>query len=184
MIQTLKRLMTVREVHAHCDIPCGIYDPIAAKIAAQTVLKMVVRIEALDDGDMSNEAGNSFFRYVAVKEEHAELCKREINILSNDYFKPEHHEAHADLAFEAIGNADQARVRQQAGRRQRGCREPRGRRRRDSHDLLGHQGRRVQRPRRGGAFRHLAFRQQVCGLSTDTVPARPLGLRCRPVNIA
>ncbi|MXY44880.1 MAG: superoxide dismutase, Ni [Dehalococcoidia bacterium] len=97
MIQTLKRLMTIREVHAHCDIPCGIYDPIAAKIAAQTVLKMVVRIEALDDGDMSNEAGNSFFRYVAVKEEHAELCKRELNILSNDYFKPEHLEAHPDL---------------------------------------------------------------------------------------
>ena len=103
MIQTLKRLMTVREVHAHCDIPCGIYDPIAAKIAAQTVLKMVVRIEALDDGDMSNEAGNSFFRYVAVKEEHAELCKSELNILSNDYFKPEHHEAHPDLSSKILG---------------------------------------------------------------------------------
>ena len=103
MIQTLKRLMTVREVHAHCDIPCGIYDPIAAKIAAQTVLKMVVRIEALDDGDMSNEAGNSFFRYVAVKEEHAELCKRELNILGNDYFKPEHLEAHPDLPSKIWG---------------------------------------------------------------------------------
>ena len=104
MIQTLKGMMSVREVHAHCDIPCGIYDPIAAKIAAQTVLKMVVRIEAMDEDDMSAAAGNSFFRYVTVKEEHAELCKREINILSNDYFKPEHHEAHADL-HSAIGNA-------------------------------------------------------------------------------
>ena len=82
MIQTLKRLTTVREVHAHCDIPCGIYDPIAAKIAAQTVLKMVVRIEAMDESDMSAAAGNSFSRYVTVKEEHAELCKREINILT------------------------------------------------------------------------------------------------------
>ena len=45
---------------AHCDIPCGIYDPIAAKIAAQTVLKMVVRIEAMDESDMSAAAGNSF----------------------------------------------------------------------------------------------------------------------------
>ncbi len=97
MIQTLKRLMTTREVHAHCDIPCGIYDPIAAKIAAQTVLKMVVRIQAMDADDMSIEGGNSFSRYVVVKEEHAELCKRELNILSNDYFKPEHLEAHPDL---------------------------------------------------------------------------------------
>jgi len=113
MIQTLKRLMTVHEVHAHCDIPCGIYDPIAAKIAAQTVLKMVVRIEALDDGDMSNEAGNSFFRYVAVKEEHAELCKREINILSNDYFKPEHLEAHPDLPSKIWGAAKLASANKQ-----------------------------------------------------------------------
>jgi len=113
MIQTLKRLMTVHEVHAHCDIPCGIYDPIAAKIAAQTVLKMVVRIEALDDGDMSNEAGNSFFRYVAVKEEHAELCKRELNILSNDYFKPEHLEAHPDLPSKIWGAAKLASANKQ-----------------------------------------------------------------------
>ena len=113
MIETLKRLMTVREVHAHCDIPCGIYDPIAAKIAAQTVLKMVVRIEAMEDGDMSNAAGNSFFRYVAVKEEHAELCKRELNILSNDYFKPEHHEAHPDLSSKILGAAKLASANKQ-----------------------------------------------------------------------
>ena len=103
MIETLKRLIPVREVHAHCDIPCGIYDPIAAKIAAQTVLKMVVRIEAMDESDMSAAAGNSFFRYVTVKEEHAELCKSELNILSNDYFKPEHHEAHPDLCSKILG---------------------------------------------------------------------------------
>ena len=114
MIETLKRLIPVREVHAHCDIPCGIYDPIAAKIAAQTVLKMVVRIEAMDDGDMSTAAGNSFSRYVAVKEEHAELCKREINILSNDYFKPEHLEAHPDLPAKVWGAAKLASANKQA----------------------------------------------------------------------
>ena len=113
MIHTLKRLMTVREVHAHCDIPCGIYDPIAAKIAAQTVLKMVVRIEAMDESDMSTAAGNSFSRYVAVKEEHAELCKREINILSNDYFKPEHLEAHPDLHMKVWNAAKLASTNKQ-----------------------------------------------------------------------
>ena len=41
----LNGLLKVREASAHCDIPCGIYDPILAKVAAQTVLKMVMRID-------------------------------------------------------------------------------------------------------------------------------------------
>ena len=27
--------LKVQEAEAHCDIPCGIYDPVSAKIAAQ-----------------------------------------------------------------------------------------------------------------------------------------------------
>jgi nickel superoxide dismutase len=103
MIETLKRFLPIREVHAHCDIPCGIYDPITAKIAAQTVLKMVMRIEA-QGGDMSPAAANSFSRYVAVKEEHAELCKHDLDVLWHDYFKPEHLEKYPDL-HETIWNA-------------------------------------------------------------------------------
>ena len=45
---TFRRFWPVQTAHAHCDIPCGIYDPIAAKIAAQTVQKMVLRIEAAE----------------------------------------------------------------------------------------------------------------------------------------
>ena len=83
----VKSLSPVRTAHAHCDIPCGIYDPIAAKIAAQTVKKMVMRIEALgDSGDVSG--ANSLSRYITVKEEHAELCKRELAILWADYAWP------------------------------------------------------------------------------------------------
>ena len=75
---TLERLFSVRTASAHCDIPCGIYDPISAKIAAQTVQKMVLRIEALQDtGDVSY--ANTLGRYVTVKEEHAELCKHELS---------------------------------------------------------------------------------------------------------
>ena len=37
---TVERLFSIRTASAHCDIPCGIYDPISAKIAAQTVQKM------------------------------------------------------------------------------------------------------------------------------------------------
>ncbi len=96
MFDILKRWLPINEVHAHCDIPCGIYDPISAKIAAQTVLKMVVRIEA-QGGDMDAASANSFSRYVTVKEEHAELCKHELDTLWHDYFKPEHLDKYPDL---------------------------------------------------------------------------------------
>ena len=92
-----------RVAHAHCDIPCGIYDPIAAKIAAQTVLKMVVRIQALEKpaADAGAQASasyeNTIGRYVTVKEEHAQLCKKELDILWHDYFRPDHLEKYPDL---------------------------------------------------------------------------------------
>ena len=78
------------DVQAHCDVPCGIYDPISAKIAAQTVLKMAVRLEAADLGTPDISVPNSVARYIAVKEEHAQGVKSELNILWSDYFKPEH----------------------------------------------------------------------------------------------
>ena len=102
LISGLRRLLTLHDVQAHCDIPCGIYDPISAKIAAQTVLKMVMRIQALDypQGGTHEEYStyrNTFGRYVTVKEQHAELVKHEVDILWHDYFKPEHLEKYPDL---------------------------------------------------------------------------------------
>ncbi len=76
--------------HAHCDIPCGIYDPTPAKIAADTVAKMVEKITALPAGATDPATRNSFVRMVTVKEEHAQICKKELEILWTDYFKPEH----------------------------------------------------------------------------------------------
>ena len=93
IISVVKKMLPVVDVNAHCDIPCGIYDPITAKIGAQTVLKMSVRIESLD----SSDDVNTFSRYVAVKEEHAQLCKKELSILWGDYFRPEHLEKYPDL---------------------------------------------------------------------------------------
>ena len=94
------------DVQAHCDVPCGIYDPISAKIAAQTVLKMAVRLEAADlsqGGDIS--VPNSVARYIAVKEEHAQGVKSELNILWSDYFKPKHLADHPNL-HELFWNAN------------------------------------------------------------------------------
>jgi nickel superoxide dismutase len=84
-----------RVAQAHCDIPCGIYDPTAAKIAADTVAKMVEKITGAEATDLANR--NTFIRSVAVKEEHAQLCKKELLILWTDYFKPEHLEKYPKL---------------------------------------------------------------------------------------
>ena len=80
--------LKVQEAEAHCDIPCGIYDPVSAKIAAQTVQKMVLRMQALEEGDDHTAFANTMARYIATKEEHAETCKRELRILWADYAWP------------------------------------------------------------------------------------------------
>ena len=88
------RLAPRRVVHAHCDIPCGIYDPHEAQLAAQTVETMVTKIKALPSDEVG---GNSFVRMVTVKEQHAERVKHEVQILWSDYFKPEHLEKYPEL---------------------------------------------------------------------------------------
>ena len=96
-------LIRPRVAYAHCDIPCGIYDPVAAKTAADTVAKMVEKIETFAkevtsaQGAAQLNARNNVVRSIQVKEEHAQICKRELLILWSDYFKPEHLEKHPTL---------------------------------------------------------------------------------------
>ena len=93
-ITSLIRPSTV--AHAHCDIPCGIYDPKAAQTGAETVERMMVLIGELGAID-SVEKQNSFSRYVAVKEQHAELVKHEVRIIWGDYIKPPMVESYPDI---------------------------------------------------------------------------------------
>lgn len=81
--------------HAHCDIPCGIYDPHAALLAAATVAKMVELINRLDIHDPGDH--HHFVRCIAVKERYAEEVKHEVQVIWSDYFKPEHLEQYPDL---------------------------------------------------------------------------------------
>ena len=101
VLRLFDRVSAPERVSAHCDIPCGIYDPHAAQIAALTVLRMDQLINnqevAGSDKAQMDKYGNSLTRYVKVKEEHAETCKKEINILWHDYFRPEHLEKYPDL---------------------------------------------------------------------------------------
>ena len=85
-----------RAASAHCDGPCGVYDPASARIAAEAVLSMARKLADLGDGsDLATE--NTRSRFIAIKEEQAELAKRELNILWTDYFKPEHADANPRL---------------------------------------------------------------------------------------
>lgn len=93
----LIKLLPKRAVFAHCDIPCGIYDPATAKLAAKTVVTMVQKINQLPKENPTVDDRNSFVRMVSVKEQHAEICKREVLILWTDYFKVEHLEKFPDL---------------------------------------------------------------------------------------
>ncbi|MEO9253934.1 MAG: superoxide dismutase, Ni [Tepidiformaceae bacterium] len=84
-------------VFAHCDGPCGVYDPASARIAAEAALSMEKKIAAL--GDAQDPASiNSRTRYILIKEEQAEIAKENLNILWTDYFKPEHLEKYPKLA--------------------------------------------------------------------------------------
>ncbi len=101
MISLVARLISPffpsEKIFAHCDVPCGIYDPKAAQIAGATVLKMTQLILELDKPDKTINDRNKLIRCILTKEEHARKCKEEILILWTDYFKPEHLEKFPDL---------------------------------------------------------------------------------------
>jgi nickel superoxide dismutase len=90
------------EVSAHCDGPCGVYDPASARIAAEAVLSMTKKIQALTPPEADNAKAlaayaNTVSRYVQIKEEQAHLAKTELLVLWTDYFKPQHLEQFPNL---------------------------------------------------------------------------------------
>jgi nickel superoxide dismutase len=98
-VEKLDQLFRFEEASAHCDIPCGIYDPHQAQIAALTVIRMIDLMNELAQGHKEDnlEFHNSISRYIAVKEEHAELVKREVRVIWGDYFKQEHVDKYPEL---------------------------------------------------------------------------------------
>ncbi len=87
--------------HAHCDGPCGVYDPASARIAAEAVVSMTKKILDLTPptGDAVAMANyeNTISRFIKIKEEQAQITKDELLILWTDYFKPVHLEKYPDL---------------------------------------------------------------------------------------
>jgi len=99
----LSKILPSVTAEAHCDVPCGIYDPTPAKIAAKTVQRMVMQIKELKPGNHDHDISadleytNAIARRITTKEKHAQECKNELAILWSDYFKPEHLEKYPDL---------------------------------------------------------------------------------------
>ena len=68
---------------AHCDLPCGVYDPEQARIEAESCYKIIEKYNASSDEQFKTRA-------IVIKEERAELAKHHIDVLWSDYFKLEH----------------------------------------------------------------------------------------------
>ena len=97
------KLFKLKPVYAHCDLPCGVYDPAQARIEAESVQKIMQKYVDLSETDK--------VRAVIVKEQRAELVKHHLWVLWTDYFKPEHLEKFPNLhdlfwrATKAAGDA-------------------------------------------------------------------------------
>ena len=97
LLLNLLKVFPSKTVYAHCDIPCGIYDPTPAQIAAHTIIRMTQLIAEVKRED-ETKAEHDIARIVHVKEEHGHLVEDELGTLENDYFKPEHYKKYPELA--------------------------------------------------------------------------------------
>ena len=104
MLNFVLRALAPRAVaHAHCDIPCGIYDPQQARIEAESCYRIIQKY---------NDSSDDVFRArcLDVKEERGELAKHHIDVLWSDYFKPEHVQKFPDLQDVCWKAAKQASI--------------------------------------------------------------------------
>ncbi|WP_068402675.1 superoxide dismutase, Ni [Kribbia dieselivorans] len=84
------RLFRITEVSAHCDLPCGVYDPAQARIEAQSIKAVIEKVAANDDADFRTRA-------IIIKEQRSQLVKEHLWVLWTDYFKPPHFEKYPEL---------------------------------------------------------------------------------------
>jgi nickel superoxide dismutase len=118
LIDLLDAVVPPAPVEAHCDIPCGIYDPHEAQIAALTVLRMDQLIGEVPplapDAKPEDRAAHlsKVARYTLVKEQHAERVKHEIRVISGDYVTPElmkQHPQFGELTWKILKQASKGR---------------------------------------------------------------------------
>ena len=90
-MRILSRILRPRlEASAHCDLPCGVYDPAQARIEAESVKAIQEKYQGNDDVDFRTRA-------VEIKEQRSDLVKHHLWVLWTDYFKPPHFEKYPEL---------------------------------------------------------------------------------------
>src|SRR6202044_2767754 len=90
-MRLLARLLEPRATaHAHCDLPCGVYDPAQARIEAESVKAILEKYQGNDDPAFRTRA-------LIIKEQRSELVKHHLWVLWTDYFKPPHFEKYPQL---------------------------------------------------------------------------------------
>jgi nickel superoxide dismutase len=90
------KLLKEKIAYAHCDIPCGIYDPNNAQLAAHTIIRMTKLLSEIKQED-DLKSDHSIARMTFVKEEHSNILEEELDTLRNDYFKEEHFKQYPNL---------------------------------------------------------------------------------------
>ena len=94
LVKVLDKVFSFPQAEAHCDVPCGVYDPMPAQIAAMTVARMTDTIIELEDHEVKDHNGtrdlhyqNKITRMINEKERSAEHVKHEVRIIWGDFYK-------------------------------------------------------------------------------------------------
>ena len=87
----LSRIFTPRTTaYAHCDLPCGVYDPAQARLEAESVKACMVKFNDSSDADFRARA-------ISIKEDRSTMVKEHLWVLWTDYFKAPHFEKYPNL---------------------------------------------------------------------------------------
>ncbi len=102
IFSAIEKIQPAQKAEAHCDGPCGVYDPAQARVSAEAVLSMTKKLLALEMPKTADPKGllayqNTLTRYIQIKEEQAQETKQHLLILWTDYLKPPHLEKYPDL---------------------------------------------------------------------------------------
>ena len=90
LFELIDRVRPSETASAHCDLPCGVYDPAQARIEAESVKAIAEKYQENDDPVFRERA-------VMIKEQRADLVKHHRWVLWTDYFKPEHAKKYPEI---------------------------------------------------------------------------------------
>jgi len=105
LIKLISTVIPTQNAYAHCDLPCGVYDPAQARIEAESVMKIMEKYSGFHEDEQK-------WRAIMIKEQRADLVKHHLWVLWTDYFKPEHVEKFPqlhDLFWRATKQAGQTK---------------------------------------------------------------------------